>query len=66
MNQAVEGQVRETIAAAPFLAAAYGFIWVAVLVYVVVVARRLRRVRDDIEDLRRRVANPSASASPRS
>lgn len=50
-----EGQVRETIPAAPFLAGAYGFIWVAVLVYVLFVARRLARVKDEIEDLRRRV-----------
>ncbi len=51
----VEGQVRENIPAAPFLAGAYGFIWVAVLVYVVVLARGLTRVQNEIEELRRRV-----------
>ncbi len=53
--QPVEGRVRESIPAAPFLAAAYAFMWVAVLVYVVLVARRLGRVQSDIEELRRRL-----------
>jgi len=52
----VEGHVSETIPAAPFLAAAYGFIWVAVVVYLVMVARRLGGVRADIEDLKKRLA----------
>jgi CcmD family protein len=52
---AVEGQVRERIPAAPFIAAAYGFIWAAVLVYVIFVARGLSRVRGEIEELRRKV-----------
>jgi CcmD family protein len=51
----VEGQVAERIPAAPFIAGAYGFIWVAVLAYVVFVARGLGRVRGEIEELRRRV-----------
>jgi hypothetical protein len=53
--QPVEGRVRESIPAAPFLAAAYAFMWVAVVVYVVLVARRLGRVQSDIEELRRRL-----------
>jgi hypothetical protein len=53
----VEGQVRESIPAGPFLAAAYAFMWVAVLVYVGLVARRLGRVQSDIEELRRRLQN---------
>ena len=40
------------------LAGAYGFIWAAVLVYVVSVARRLERVQREAEDLRRRVEKP--------
>lgn len=51
----IEGRVRESIPAAPFLATAYAFIWAAVLVYVVLVARRLTRVQADMEDLRRRL-----------
>jgi hypothetical protein len=50
-----QGQVRESIPAAPFLAGAYAFMWVAVLVYVGLVARRLTRVQSDIEDLRRKL-----------
>jgi hypothetical protein len=48
-------QVRESIPAAPFLAGAYAFMWVAVLVYVGIVARRLTRVQSDIDDLRRKL-----------
>jgi CcmD family protein len=51
----VEGRVAERIPAGPFLAGAYGFIWVAVLAYVVSVARGLGRVRGEIDELRRRV-----------
>jgi heme exporter protein D len=51
----IEGRVRESIPAAPFLASAYGFIWLAVIVYVVLVARRLTRVQADMEELRRRL-----------
>jgi hypothetical protein len=51
----IEGGVRESIPAAPFLAGAYAFIWLSVIVYVVLVARRLTRVQSDMEDLRRRL-----------
>jgi len=50
-----QGQVRESIPAAPFLAGAYAFMWIAVLVYVALVARRMGRVQSDIEDLRRKL-----------
>jgi CcmD family protein len=50
------GQVRETIPAAPYLAGAYAFIWVAVLVYVVSVSRRLRRVQSELDELRTRMS----------
>lgn len=40
----------------PFILGAYGFIWVAVLVYVVLVARGLRRAETEVEVLRRRVS----------
>ena len=52
---AQETAVRESIPAAPFLAGAYAFMWVAVLIYVAMVARRLSRVQSDIEDLRRKL-----------
>ena len=52
---AAPAQVRESIPAAPFLAGAYAFMWVAVLIYVALVARRLGRVQSDIDDLRRKM-----------
>lgn len=39
----------------PYILAAYGVIWAAVLVYVVMVARGLGKAREEIETLRRRV-----------
>jgi CcmD family protein len=38
-----------------YLALAYGFIWVAVFGYVVLVARRVARLGAEVEDLRQRV-----------
>jgi hypothetical protein len=58
--QAVEGKVRENIPAAPFLASAYAFIWLSILVYVGLVARRLGRVQGDVEELRRRLERDGA------
>jgi CcmD family protein len=51
----VEGAVRDDVPAGPFVGLAYGFIWVALLAYVVFVARGVSRVRGEIEDLRRKV-----------
>jgi CcmD family protein len=53
--QRVEGQLRPELPAGPFVGTAYGFIWIAVLVYVLFVARGLARVRRDVEELRRTV-----------
>lgn len=39
----------------PFILGAYGFIWAAVLVYVVLVARGLGKAQGEVEALRRRV-----------
>jgi CcmD family protein len=39
----------------PYLLAAYGFIWVVVLLYVISVARGLAQTRAEVADLRRRV-----------
>jgi len=55
----VEGAPRQEMPSGPFVAAAYGFIWIAVLAYVVMVARGLGRVRQDIRDLRARVDRAS-------
>jgi CcmD family protein len=51
----VSGAVREELPGGRFVAAAYGFIWIAVLVYVVSIARGLGRVRKDLADLRNKI-----------
>ena len=53
--QKVEGRVADEIPAVPFVGYAYGFIWIAVLAYVVYVARGLSRVNGEIDQLRRKV-----------
>lgn len=44
-----------TIAANPFIAGAYGFIWVALLVYVVFVARGLQKASSEVKALERKL-----------
>lgn len=51
----VDDAAREEIPAVPFVAIAYGFIWAAVLVYVLLVARRIRRVEADLRDVEGRL-----------
>jgi CcmD family protein len=51
----VTGKEADEVPAGPFVGIAYGFIWVAILAYVVFVARGLSRVRGELEDLRRKV-----------
>jgi len=51
----VEGKLADEVPAGPFVAIAYGFIWVAILAYVVFIARGLGRVRGELEELRRKV-----------
>jgi len=51
----VTGPLRQEIPAVPFVAAAYGIIWLAILFYVFVIARGLARVDGEIADLKRRV-----------
>ena len=41
--------------AGPFVGIAYGFIWVAILAYVVFVARGVGRVRGELDDVRRKL-----------
>lgn len=53
--QKVEGALRPELPSVPFVAAAYGFIWIAILVYVLAVARGLSKVRQDLADLRRKI-----------
>jgi CcmD family protein len=51
----VEGKAGEDIPAGPFVGIAYGFIWIAILAYVVFVARGVSRVRGEVDELRRKV-----------
>jgi len=57
----VEGLPRQEIPAGPFVAAAYGFIWAAVLAYVFVIARGLARVERDLADLSRKLESAGGS-----
>jgi CcmD family protein len=51
----VEGKVADNVPAVPFVGIAYGVIWLAVLVYVLVVARGLGRVNAELSELRRKL-----------
>ncbi len=48
----------EQLPAAPLLIAAYAFVWVALLVYVWSLWRRMARLERDLSDLQRRVPKP--------
>lgn len=56
----VEGKPVEDVPAPPLVAAAYGFIWAAVLVYVIGLARRVGRARIEIAELRRKLPGGGA------
>ncbi len=47
----------EQLPAAPMVIAAYGFVWVALLVYVWSIWRRVRRIEHEIAELARRVGS---------
>jgi CcmD family protein len=51
----VEGKTGEDVPAGPFVGIAYGFIWIAILAYVVFVARGVARVRGEVDELRRKL-----------
>ena len=51
----VSGKLTEEVPAGPFVGIAYGFIWVAILAYVLYVARGVARVRGDMDELRRKL-----------
>jgi hypothetical protein len=51
----VENIPRQEIPAGRFVSIAYGIIWLAILTYVVIVAAGVRRVNQEIADLRRKV-----------
>jgi CcmD family protein len=61
----VDDAAREHLPAPQFVAAAYGFIWVAVLAYVFIVARGLSRTQTELEEMRRRVDRATGGTDPR-
>lgn len=63
--QKVSGPLREELPATPFVAAAYGFIWIALLAYVVLLARGLGRVRKDLSELRAKISEQADRGGPR-
>jgi CcmD family protein len=55
------GAMQEAIPAAPLVFIAYGFVWVALAVYIVVLWRRVVKVERELGDLNRRVASAKRS-----
>jgi len=53
----VENIPKQEIPAGRFVSIAYGIIWLAVLAYVVFVAGGLKRVNQEIADLKRKLAS---------
>lgn len=47
---------RESLPAVPLIYAAYAFVWVAVIAYVLVLWRRLGKVEQELADVRSRLA----------
>jgi len=60
----VQGAPRQEIPAGPFVAAAYAFIWIAVLAYVVMLARGLGRVRKETDELRGKLERAAGPGRP--
>jgi len=63
--QKVSGPLREELPATPFVAAAYGFIWIAILAYVVWLARGLGGVRKDLAELSAKIKEQADRGGPR-
>jgi CcmD family protein len=51
----VENLPRQEIPAGRFVAIAYGIIWLAILAYVVIIANGVKRVNQEIAELKRKV-----------
>ena len=48
-------KLADNVPAVPFVGIAYGVIWVAVLVYVLAVARGLGRISSEMDELKRKI-----------
>src|SRR6185295_2072716 len=53
--QKVERPLADEIPAVPFVGIAYGFIWIAVLGYVLVLGKNLGHVKGELDELRRKL-----------
>jgi CcmD family protein len=64
--QAVQGAVREDVPGGPLLVAAYGAIWVLMLLYVVRLVRLQQRAQSDVARLERVLARdaPASTTAP--
>ena len=60
--QGVPATTQESVPAPNLLAAAYGFIWVAVLAYLLMVWRRARTTEHEIDELKKKIDGASARA----
>jgi CcmD family protein len=57
-------RARTEMPATPFVAGAYAFIWVALGIYVFIIARGLRRAETEVAELKRRVEARGAASGP--
>jgi CcmD family protein len=57
-------RARTEMPATPFVAGAYAFIWVALGVYVFIIARGLRRAEAEVAELKRRVEARGSRSGP--
>jgi CcmD family protein len=54
-------KLADNVPAVPFVGIAYGVIWLAVLVYVLAVARGLGRVNSELDELKRKLQSAEAA-----
>jgi len=54
-------KLSDNVPAVPFVGIAYGVIWLAVLVYVLAVARGLGRVNSELDELKRKLQSAEAA-----
>jgi len=54
-------KLADNVPAVPFVGIAYGVIWLAVLVYVLAVARGLGRVNSELDELKRKLESAGAA-----
>jgi CcmD family protein len=54
-------KLADNVPAVPFVGIAYGVIWLAVLLYVLAVARGLGRVNSELDELKRKLESAGAA-----